>query len=125
MFSSERSHTCGQGQRRQCLALDTQLHLREPGGVLGQQGVKPLVGYVTRQAVIDLAKDLGFSCRQSITTLYDVYNADEAFLTGTAAEVIPMITCDGRNIGDGKPGEITQRIISAFRELVLTDGVRV
>ena len=80
---------------------------------------------ITRQAVMDLAKDLGFSCRQSITTLYDVYNADEAFLTGTAAEVIPMITCDGRNIGDGKPGKITQRIISAFRELVLTDGVRV
>ena len=80
---------------------------------------------ITRQAVMDLAKDLGFSCRQSITTLYDVYNADEAFLTGTAAEVIPMITCDGRNIRDGKPGEITQQIISAFRELVLTDGVRV
>ena len=80
---------------------------------------------ITRQAVMDLAKDSGLSCRQSITTLYDVYNADEAFLTGTAAEVIPMITCDGRNIGDGKPGEITQRIIAAFRKLVLTDGVRV
>ena len=80
---------------------------------------------ITRQAVMDLAKDLGLSCRQSITTLYDVYTADEAFLTGTAAEVIPMITCDGRLIGDGKPGRITQRIIAAFRELVLTDGARV
>ena len=80
---------------------------------------------ITRQAVMDLAKDLGYTCRQSITTLYDVYNADEAFLTGTAAEVIPMITCDARAIGDGKPGKITERIIAAFRELTLTDGVRV
>lgn len=80
---------------------------------------------ITRQAVMDLAKDLGLSCRQSITTLYDVYIADEAFLTGTAAEVIPMITCDRRTIGDGKPGKITERIIAAFRDLTLTDGVRV
>ena len=79
---------------------------------------------ITRQAVMDLAKDSGLVCRQSVTTLYDVYNADEAFLTGTAAEVIPMISCDGRLIGDGKPGQITNRIITAFRKLVLTDGER-
>ncbi len=60
---------------------------------------------ITRQAVMDLAKDLGISCRQSVITLYDVYNADEAFLTGTAAEVIPMITCDGRAIGGRQAGQ--------------------
>ncbi len=80
---------------------------------------------ITRQAVIDIAKDLGIVCRQSITTLYDVYNADETFLTGTAAEVIPMVTCDGRLIGDGTPGPITARIITEFRKLTLIDGVRV
>jgi branched-chain amino acid aminotransferase len=80
---------------------------------------------ITRQAVMDLAKDLGITCRQSVMTLYDVVNADEAFLTGTAAEVIPMISCDGRAIGSGRPGKVTGRIIAAFRELTLTDGVRV
>ena len=79
---------------------------------------------ITRQAVMDLAKVLGISCRQSVTTLYDVYNADEAFLTGTAAEVIPMITCDGRAIGDGKPGEMTARIITEFRKITVKEGVR-
>lgn len=74
---------------------------------------------------MDIAKDLGIPCRQSVTTLYDVYNADETFLTGTAAEVIPMVTCDGRLIGDGTPGPITATIIAAFRKLTLIDGVRV
>ena len=80
---------------------------------------------ITRQAVMDLAKEMGIPCRQSITTLYDVYNADEAFLTGTAAEVIPMISCDNRVIGDGKPGAMTARIIAAFRKITTVDGVRV
>ena len=79
---------------------------------------------ITRAVVMNLAKEMGIPCRQSVTTLYDVYNADEAFLTGTAAEVIPMVTCDGRKIGDGRPGEITCAIIGEFRKLTLTDGVR-
>lgn len=80
---------------------------------------------ITRQAVMDLAKETGISCRQSVITLYDVYNADEAFLTGTAAEVIPMVTCDGRNIGNAEPGKMTQDIIARFRKLTLCDGVNV
>jgi branched-chain amino acid aminotransferase len=80
---------------------------------------------ITRQVVMELAKDLGISCRQCVTTLYDVYNSDEAFLTGTAAEVIPMVTCDGRNIGNGRPGRITGEIIAAFRAITGKDGVRV
>ena len=79
---------------------------------------------ITRQAVMEIAKDTGLSCRQSVMTLYDVYNADEVFLTGTAAEVIPMVSCDGRRIGDGAPGKITNDIIARFRKLTLTDGVR-
>ncbi len=79
---------------------------------------------ITRGAVMELAKEMGLPCRQSVMTLYDVYNSEEAFLTGTAAEVIPMVTCDRRTIGNGKPGPITEKIIKAFRELVKTDGVQ-
>lgn len=80
---------------------------------------------ITRQAVMDLAKDLGIACRQSSITLYDVYNAEEAFLTGTAAEVIPMVTCDQRRIGSGEPGPTTQRIMEKFREMTRRDGIPV
>lgn len=80
---------------------------------------------ITRAVVMELAKEMGIECRQSITTLYDVYNADETFLTGTAAEVIPMVQCDGRQIGNGAPGSLTLRIIAAFRERTTRDGVKV
>lgn len=80
---------------------------------------------ITRATVIDLAKELGIPCRESIITLYDVYNAEEAFLTGTAAEVIAMVRCDARQIGDGRPGPLTSCIVEAFRERVRLDGVRV
>jgi branched-chain amino acid aminotransferase len=77
---------------------------------------------ITRATVIDCAKEMGVPFRESLTTLYDCYNADEAFLTGTAAEVIPMIRLDGRDIGNGKPGPLTVRLIDAFREKTKTDG---
>ena len=77
---------------------------------------------ITRAAVLDIAKELGIPHREAVITLYDVYNSDEAFLTGTAAEVIPMISADGRTIGTGKPGTMTNRLIDAFRKLTLTDG---
>lgn len=79
---------------------------------------------ITRAVVMELAAKAGIPCQEAPVTLYDVYNAEEAFLTGTAAEVIPMVTADGRTIGTGQPGAITQRIISAFREVTLTDGVK-
>lgn len=79
---------------------------------------------ITRAVVMEIARDLGLPCSEAVTTLYDVYNADEAFLTGTAAEVIPMISCDGRKIGDGHPGAITNRIIAVFRERTPHDGVQ-
>lgn len=77
---------------------------------------------ITRGAVIECAKEMGVTCRESVMTLYDCYTADEAFLTGTAAEVIPMVKLDGRPIGDGKPGPVTNRFIAAFREKTRTDG---
>jgi branched-chain amino acid aminotransferase len=77
---------------------------------------------ITRATVIDCAREVGVACREAIMTLYDCYNADEAFLTGTAAEVIPMVKLDGRLIGDGTPGPVTMRFIEAFRAKTKTDG---
>ena len=80
---------------------------------------------ITRDTVIALAQDMAVTVTEPIMTLYDVYNADEAFLTGTAAEVIPAVEFDGRTIGDGTPGPLTRRLIAAFREHTRTTGVPV
>lgn len=77
---------------------------------------------VTRNAVMDLARQKGIPVEEKLFTLHDVYTADECFLTGTAAEVIPTVKVDGRPIGDGKPGKITWELIAAFRELTKVDG---
>lgn len=79
---------------------------------------------ITRQAIISIAKQLDMPLEEKTFTLHDVYNADEVFLTGTAAEVIPVISVDGRQIGDGKPGEITNILLKHFREQTVTDGVQ-
>jgi branched-chain amino acid aminotransferase len=57
-------------------------------------------------------------------TRYDLWNADECFLTGTGAEVIPVVKLDGREIGAGQPGPIFGRVLAAFRRRVLTEGTR-
>ncbi|MDQ0298648.1 branched-chain amino acid aminotransferase [Salibacterium salarium] len=80
---------------------------------------------ITRQAIVELAKELGYDLREEPFTRHDVYTADEVFLTGTAAEVIAVVKVDGRIIGDGKPGTETQRLLDAFRKKVVEDGVSV
>jgi branched-chain amino acid aminotransferase len=75
---------------------------------------------ITRQTLIDLAREKGYTVEETILTPFDVYAADEVFLTGTAAEVIPMITLDNRQIGCGKPGQITQELMAAYHEAVKT-----
>lgn len=71
---------------------------------------------VTRDTVIDLARKAGFEVHECKLTPFDIYACDEAFLTGTAAEVIPMVTIDGRAIGDGQPGPITKQLIELYRQ---------
>jgi branched-chain amino acid aminotransferase len=79
---------------------------------------------ITRGTVIEIANDLGIPVVEDWLTLHDVYTADEAFLTGTAAEIIPMVELDHRSIGAGTPGKLTACIIKEFRQRVREDGVR-
>ena len=78
---------------------------------------------ITRNVVMGLARDMGIPVEERLFTLFDVYVADECFLTGTAAEVIPVVKVDGRTIGTGRPGEMTNRLIEAFRTLTRAEGV--
>lgn len=71
---------------------------------------------ITRNTVIDLAKDAGVSVHQEAMTRHDIYIADECFLTGTAAEVVPVVSLDARVIGDGKPGPITRDLRKRFQD---------
>lgn len=80
---------------------------------------------ITRQVIFDLCGELGIPIREASLTRYDIYTADEAFLTGTAAETIPMVKLDQREIGDGKPGELSLRLIEAFRNLVRSQGTEI
>jgi branched-chain amino acid aminotransferase len=77
---------------------------------------------ITRSVVFDVAAELDIQISEPNLTRHDLYIADEAFLTGTAAEVIPMVKVDGRTIGDGKPGPITRRVIERFRQLTRESG---
>lgn len=72
---------------------------------------------ITRNAVMKLAVEAGVEVRESTMVRHDIYTADECFLTGTAAEVIAVVSLDGRVIGDGKPGPVTKDLLSRFRTL--------
>ncbi len=72
---------------------------------------------ITRGVVMEIARDMGMNVREAVLTRYDLYAADECFLTGTGAEVIPVVSIDGRKISDGKPGAATQKLLAKFREL--------
>jgi branched-chain amino acid aminotransferase len=73
---------------------------------------------VTRNAVIELAREAGIDIREAVLTRHDVYSADEVFLTGTAAEVVAVVKADGRPIGTGKPGPVTRQLRERFQALV-------
>jgi branched-chain amino acid aminotransferase len=73
---------------------------------------------VTRDAVMELAAEAGYDVREEMMTRYDLYTADEVFLTGTAAEIVAAVKIDGRVIGSGKPGPVTMDLLARFRKLV-------
>ena len=87
----------------------------------------PYVGVlrgITRGAVMELAGQQRLDVREEPLTRHDLFNADEVFLTGTAAEIVPIVKIDGRTIGHRVPGPVTKQLQQAFRELTQTDGVR-
>lgn len=75
-----------------------------------------LIG-ITRNVVMELAKEAGMTVREEQLTQNDLYNADECFLTGTAAEIIPVVNLDGRKIASGKPGKVTLSLLKKYQEL--------
>ncbi|WP_193214545.1 branched-chain-amino-acid transaminase [Luteolibacter marinus] len=77
---------------------------------------------ITRRVIFELAAKLGVKIEERSLTRYDLFVADEFFLTGTAAEVIPVVSLDCRTIGDGTPGPQTKRFIAAFKELAASTG---
>jgi branched-chain amino acid aminotransferase len=77
---------------------------------------------ITRAVAFEIAAELGIRVTETDITRHDVFVADECFLTGTAAEVIPVIRADGRNVGTGKPGPISTRMIARFREITREGG---
>jgi branched-chain amino acid aminotransferase len=77
---------------------------------------------ITRSVVFEIAAELGVKITEADITRHDVFVADECFLTGTAAELVPVIKADGRTIGNGKPGSITTRMMARFRKITRETG---
>lgn len=80
---------------------------------------------ITRDAVLGLAAELGMLVEKKNLTRYDIWVADECFVSGTAAEIVPVVEVDHRAIGTGVPGEKTLKLLSKFKEHVTTDGTRI
>jgi branched-chain amino acid aminotransferase len=80
---------------------------------------------ITRACVLELAASLGIPTAQCALAMHDVYNADEAFVTGTGAEIVGAVSADGRKIGSGRPGPLTRKLVEAFRSVRTRDGAKV
>jgi len=79
---------------------------------------------ITRDAVLAVARKSKIPTHEHVLTRHELYNSQECFLTGTAAEIIPVVKVDGRQIGNGKPGKITKLLMQGFKKLTKTDGVK-
>jgi len=79
---------------------------------------------ITRDSVLDIARNNKIPVHEHVLTRHELYISDECFLTGTAAEIIPVVKVDGRKIGNGKPGKLTLSLMKKFRELTKKEGVK-
>jgi branched-chain amino acid aminotransferase len=79
---------------------------------------------ITRDTVLQIARKNRIPVHEHVLTRHEVYNSDECFLTGTAAEIIPVVKVDGRTIGDGKPGKLTLNLMKKFKELTKKEGIK-
>jgi branched-chain amino acid aminotransferase len=80
---------------------------------------------ITRGVVIEMAKESGMGVAETNLTRYDLFNADECFLTGTGAELIPVVKIDGRVIGSGKPGAVTKNLVQKYHALTKSSGAAI
>jgi len=83
------------------------------------------LGGITREVVLDLAREADIPAGEAALGMHDLYNADEVFVTGTGAEIMPVVSVDGRIVGDGRPGGTTLRLHDAFRQVRVRDGIKV
>lgn len=79
---------------------------------------------ITRDSVMEIAKKARVQVHEHVITRHEVYISDECFLTGTAAEIVPVVMVDGRSIGEGKPGKVTLSLMKKFKEITRKGGVR-
>jgi len=80
---------------------------------------------ITRMVVLEIAEQLGIPVKETHLGYFDLYTADEVFVTGTAAEVAPIVLIDGRSIGSGRPGPITRQLMAAFKTATEREGTPV
>lgn len=116
----------------ECVMLNPQGYVAEASGdnifvVRGRTLVTPPVWCgalegITREVVMELAADRGYQVKEDVMARYDLYTADEVFLTGTAAEIIGVGVIDKRPIGEGKPGPVTRELAEAFKAYTLKEG---
>ena len=120
---------------QECLLLNNEGYVAECSGdnvfiVFEGKLITPPVscgslGGMTRRAVLDVAKRLGVEVVEKPLARFDVWTADECFLTGTAAKLIPLVELDGRSIGDGKPGPVTKKLLQGFNEIAPVEGTKI
>jgi branched-chain amino acid aminotransferase len=112
-----------QGYVAECTADN--IFIVHKGEVITPASSQGALNGITRGTILDIAKEVNLPVREANMTRYDVWCADECFLTGTGAEVIPVTKLDGRIIGSGKPGPVTQKILESFRRRVRAEGTRI
>ncbi|HEY9174857.1 MAG TPA: branched-chain-amino-acid transaminase [Verrucomicrobiae bacterium] len=98
------------------------LFLVKEGGLLTPPLSAGALYGITRRVVMELAEEEGCRVSEPNLTRYDVFNADECFLTGTGAEIVPVVKVDGRVIGSGKPGPLTQKLVRRYHALTQVSG---
>jgi branched-chain amino acid aminotransferase len=95
------------------------------GGILATPTTASCPEGITRAAVLELAAAAGIACQVGDYTLPQLYTADEAFVTGTMGGLVPVLSADGRVIGDGIPGPVTKRLTTRYADLTATTGTPV
>ena len=105
-----------------CEGTGDNIFIVKKGAVITPPTYVGILEGITRDTVMELAREIGVPVREELFTRFDLYNADEVFLTGTAAEMIPVKSVDGRVIGEGKPGKMFNRLLPLFRDLTKLDG---